>query len=601
MKPMLANQGKLKSDSRTFTSFKQLFPYFKAYRFQWLTAVLALLAVHVVEAVIPIYLRVGIDLISKQDKNIFMPILAILGLTALRFLILHFGRRRNAVISIYMSYALRQALYAHLQTLGRGFYTSYRLGDLIARATNDIEAIRRFFRSAVHRLVSLISVALIAPIFMAQQSLQLTLLLIPLLLVMVVNGWYLARRILLASAVVQAGFGALTETVQQNLRGIRTIQSHVQEEREIRHFTAVSNRYALANYKLIHLNAIFTGSMVLGSGLMTLIVVSVGGSQVLAGQMSVGTLTSFIFYLSMILGVIRESSYTVYVLLNANTAAARVFQVMYEKPEIQDAPTDSLVQPINGEIVVCNLSYSYPVSADLPSRLVLEQISLSISPGEMIAIVGRVGSGKSTLLRLLSRQLEPISGQIKVDGQNIQAIPLSHLRHNLSFVPQDTFLFAAPISENISFDDPDRPLELIWQAARHAQLEATIKEFSAGLSTLIGERGVTLSGGQKQRTSLARGLIRQTPILLLDDSFSALDTRTEALIMSQLRLVRQGLTTVLVSNRLSTIRYVDRIYVLEQGRIVETGSHDELVAHNGYYTKLISRQNADLTTDNIRH
>lgn len=580
----------MKSDLRTLTALQQLFQYFKPYCFQWLIAVIALLSVHVVEAAIPIYLKIGIDLISKQDGNIFFPTLAILSLTVVRFTILHFGRRKNALISIYISYDLRQAFYAHLQTLGHGFYAKYHLGDLIARATNDMESIRRFFRSAVHRLVSLISVALIAPIFMSQQSLQLTLLLLPLLLVIVVNGWYLAGRILLASAEVQAGFGKLTETLQQNLKGIRTIQSHAQEEREISHFTGVSNRYALAHQKLINLNAILTASIMLGSGLMTLTVAGVGGRQVLAGQMSIGTLTAFIFYLAMILGVIKDSSFVVYALLNTSTAATRVFEIMDEKPEIQDAPTSLLAQPINGEIAVEDVSYSYPVSDGESSRLVLEQISLSISPGEMIAIIGRVGSGKSTLLRLLARQLEPNSGQIKVDGQNLQDIGLRHLRQNLSFVPQDTFLFAAPISDNISFDKPDRPPEFIWQAARYAQLEATITKFSAGLSTLIGERGVTLSGGQKQRTSLARGLIRQTPILLLDDCFSALDTKTEASILSQLRAIRNGLTTVLVSHRILATRYVDRIYVLEQGHIVEAGNHNELIAQNSYYAKLVNMQ-----------
>lgn len=570
--------------------FKRIYPFFRPYRTQCLMALAALFAVHIVEAAIPLYLKNGIDLIARQETDILRPTSAILLLTILRFLILNYGRRRNALVSVGLASSLRQALYEHLLTLGRGFYARHSLGDLMARSTNDIAAIQRFFRLAVHQLVSLVSIALIAPVFMARQSWVLTLLLLPLVAAISVAGWHLAERIRLASERQQAVYGSLTEIVQQNLKGIRTIQSHAQEDREIRHFVRAMNRYAAKVRQLVRWDALLNGTMLLGSGLMTLAVAGVGGSQVLSGQMSIGTLTAFILYLAMILSVIKNCSTPVYHFLNASTAADRVFRIMDEQPEIQDASDGVSIPPIQGEISVRNLWFSYPDSAGLPLPPVLADISLTILPGEMVAIIGPIGAGKSTLLRLLSRQLEPSTGAIALDGCDLKSISLSQLRNSLSFVTQDSFLFATSIAENISFDDPERLPEPIWGAARSAQLEETINEYSSGLATLIGERGVTLSGGQKQRTCLARSLIRQTPILLLDDSFSALDTETGALIMSHLRSLRQSLTTVMVSHRISTAYYADKIYVLEKGRIVESGKHDELVVLNRHYARMVRMQ-----------
>jgi len=275
-------------------------------------ALLVLFSVHIVEAAIPLYLKDGIDLIARHDTSILQTTAAILTLTLLRFLVLNYGRRRNALVSIGLASALRRALYGHLLTLGRGFYAQSSLGDLMARAINDIAAIQRFFRMAVHQLVSLVSVALIAPVFMAQQSLLLTLLLLPLLIAIAISGGYLAERIRRASELQQAEYGSLTELVQQNLKGIRTIQAHAQEDREIRHFADATQRYVAANQRLVRLNAVLDGAMLLGSGLMSLVVAGVGGSQVLTGQMSIGALTAFLLYLSMVLSVIRNCSTPVY-------------------------------------------------------------------------------------------------------------------------------------------------------------------------------------------------------------------------------------------------------------------------------------------------
>lgn len=588
----------VKSGSATFLFFRRIYPFLKRYRTQCLTALAALFAVHVVEAFIPFFLKAGIDSIAKKESNILEPLVAMLGLTLLRFVTLNFGRRRNALVSVSMSSDLRQALYEHLQVLGHGFYASYRIGDLMARATNDIAAIQRFFRFAVHQLLSMVSMAAIAPIFMAVQSLELTLMLLPMLLTMAVAGWYWAKRIRIASEHVQTGYGELTEALQQNLKGIRTIQSHAQEDREICHFTQNSKRYAATCQQLARWNTAFAATMVLGCGLLSLIVVGIGGQHVLAGQMSIGTLAAFILYLGMILEVIKNSSQPVYSLLNASTAGARVFGIMDERPEIDDTQATTAMSLIRGEISVRDLWFEYPSSRD--PRPILKGISLTIQPGETVAFIGRIGAGKSTFLKLLARQLEPSTGLIALDGQDLRSIPLKDLRYSLSFVTQDSFLFAASISENISFDDPNRPPERIWTAARVAQLEATIKNFDEGLSTRIGERGVTFSGGQKQRTHLARGLIRETPILLLDDSFSALDAETTAQILAQLRSLRHQLTTVMVSHRVATVRQADRIYVLEQGCIVEEGTHNELIANNGYYADLIRTHDQRSVPDRSR-
>jgi ATP-binding cassette subfamily B protein len=570
---------------------KRIYPYFKPYRNQCVLALLVLFSVHILEAAIPLYLKDGIDLIARNNTDILQDAAAILTLTLLRFLVLNYGRRRNALVSIGLASALRRALYGHLLTLGRSFYAQSSLGDLMARAINDIAAIQRFFRAAVHQLVSLVSVALIAPVFMAQQSLLLTLLLLPLLIAIGVAGGYLAERIRRASEHQQAEYGSLTELVQQNLKGIRTIQAHAQEDREIRHFADATQRYVAANQRLVRLNAVLDSAMLLGSGLMSLVVAGVGGSQVLNGQMSIGALTAFLLYLSMILSVIRNCSTPVYHFLNASTAAARVFQVMDEQPEIQDIADESISPVSAGAMSIHNLSFSYADKTGMCLPPVLHDISLTIYPGELVAIIGPIGAGKSTLLSLLSRQLEPGAGQICLDGQDLKSIPLSHLRRSVSFVTQDSFLFAAAIAENIAYDYPQRSQDSIWAAANAAQLAETITGFGSGLSTLIGERGVTLSGGQKQRASLARSLIRQTPILLLDDSFSALDTETGALILAHLRSLRHSQTTIMVTHRVANARNADRIVVLDKGRIIETGNHAQLLALNGHYADLVRQQN----------
>lgn len=578
--------------------------YVSKYRGRIIASVVLFFLSRVFEGLVFYFMGVGIDTIatllkqpadSADANTLLWPMAAILGCVGLRFFIITQARLLIRQTGILCSYDLRQRLYDRLQHQGLTFFNRYSIGDMMTRAVADISLIQRMFAHGIVMLVIMIYAPIVGLFFMLASSWQLTLLILPPLPFVFFYARHAARELGISSRNVQDRLSDLGALVQENLSGIRTIQAMVQEDNEIKRFDTQNQAYADAFYVQSRLQSLMSAVLPTLASLCAISILGYGGVQVMDGHMTVGQFSAFFMYVNMVVQPFRTAGMVINMFQRAGVATERLWEIFDLDPEIPDRPDNAVPEHIAGRVQFRDLTYGYPNSG----RNILEQVNLDIAAGESITIMGRVGAGKSTALKLLVRLLDPPPGSICIDGHDVRDYPLPQLRSQVALVPQDPFLFGEALQANITYDEPARTLEQIWAAAESARLRTTIEEFPEQMDTVVGERGVTLSGGQKQRTTLARGLIRSAPVLILDDCFSAVDTETEEHILSELRRLRRDKTTILVSHRVSTARHSDRIVVLDQGRIAEIGSHDELIARGGFYAELERIQREGASHDDI--
>jgi ATP-binding cassette subfamily B protein len=574
-------------------SLFRLKPFIQPYRWRLSAGIFAFGIARLFEGFIPILLAVGIDRVAAGNLDLLFPIAGIFGAVAGRFVVVSAARYLVRTSGIRVSFDLRQALFNALQHQGGTFFNRYTIGDMMTRAVADIALVQRLIAMGTILLVILVYATLVGFGFMLYLSPSLTLLLLPPLPFVFFYARWASHQMGVASKDVQDRMSDLADHVQENLSGIRTIQAMVQEENEVSRFLDTNQAYSNAFYQQARINSLMAAWMPTLAAICSITIIGYGGYLVMEGELSTGELVAFLMYVTMVVQPFRVAGFVISLFQRAAVASDRLFEVLSLAPEITDAPTGSAPAQIRGEIEVRNLTFSYPGY----ETMALSGVNLKIRPGERISIMGRVGSGKTTLLKQLVRLLDTPTGTVFIDGVDVRDYPLSQLRSQVALVPQDPFLFGEPLKSNLTYDDPNRALDQIWAAATSADLRETIEDFPEQLETVVGERGVTLSGGQKQRATLARGLIRHAPVLVLDDCFSSVDTKTEEHILSELARLRSGQTTILVSHRVSTARHSDRIVIMDGGRIVEEGSHEALIASGGFYAELerIQREGADET------
>ncbi len=486
-------------------------------------------------------------------------------------------------ISRDIEFDLRNDLFAHLETLSYSYYQRMRTGDIMARATNDLNAVRMLLGPAIMYSANTLVFTAGALSFMIAISPRLTFYaFLPLPVVSIVIQSF-GRRIHERFEKIQAMFSDISARAQENFSGVRVIRAYVQEEAEISLFETANEEYIKRSLKLVRLMGMLWPTLELMLGLALVLVLWIGGREVLLGHMDIGGFTAFNLYMMQLTFPVIALGWVVNIFQRGTASLGRLNEILQEKPEIQDEP-DASTQEIEGGIEFRGLNFAYN---GVP---VLQDLNLRVPTGSSLAIVGPTGSGKTTLVSLIPRIYDAEPGMVLIDGRPIRQFALASLRQSIGFVPQETFLFSDRIRDNIALGVESASDEEIHNAAEAANIATDIESFPEQYRTMVGERGITLSGGQKQRAAIARALIRNPRILILDDALSSVDTQTEDKILNHLRSVMQGRTTIFISHRVSTVRNADCIAVLHGGRIVELGTHDELLALNGYYTDLYHKQ-----------
>jgi ATP-binding cassette subfamily B protein len=610
-------------------AFRRLIPFLVPYRRQILLGLICVVITTAIQLLSPWVLKHAVDDLNAGVTRAKLGLYAgiLLGIALVGAVFRFLMRRILIGASRDIEYDVRNAFFTRLQRMPLGYYQARRTGDLMSRATNDLNAVRMLIGPAIMYSSNTVLVFVVAIILMVSIDPWLTLVaLLPLPLVSV-SVRYFGHAIHTRFEAIQAQLSDLSAVVQEALAGVRVVRAYGQEAHEIERFRASNAEYVRRNRVLIRLQGFFYPSMTLFLGFGALLVLWLGSREVIRGRISLGDFVAFNAYLVMLSWPMIAFGWVTNILQRGMASWKRMLEVLDAEPDISDRTVSDAGRrvEIRGAIDIRNLVFTYPGA----ERPVLDGVSLSIEPGQTVAFVGATGSGKSTLISLLPRLHEPPAGTVFLDGVDVREIPLATLRGAIGFVPQEPFLFSDTIADNIAFGTADehrttraadehrttraadehratqgtdqrratqfgkysQPFgERIRLAAGVARLDKDVEGFPKGYDTIVGERGITLSGGQKQRTALARAVMLDPRILILDDALSAVDTYTEEEILSRLRGVMRQRTSIIVAHRISTVRDADQILVLDHGRIVERGRHADLVARGGYYASLYRKQ-----------
>jgi ATP-binding cassette subfamily B protein len=572
---------------------KRLIPYFRPYRWQVFIGLVFVVVSTAITSVIPWLLRQGIDSMGKGAplREVWLVAAAIVGTSLFAGVMRYQMRSLMNGVSRWIEYDLRNDLFAHIETLDAPYFARTRTGDLMARLTNDLGAVRMAAGPAIMYLVNTVASGVFALVFMLRIDARLTLLALLPMLVLPVMTVRMGSAIHKRFDAVQEHFSTLTTHAQENLTGARIVRAYRQEAAEIERFGRLNEEYLIRNMSLVRLYGTMHPLFSLLAGLGAAIVIGLGGALVIRGTISVGSFVAFGLYLGLLTWPLIALGWVINLFQRGAASMARLVEILDAPSIVVSAPAANVhLAPARAgrSIEFRNVGFHYPTAEGREPRWILRGINFFVPAGATLGVVGATGSGKSALMDLIPRLYDPQEGQILIDGVPIRDLSLTEVRAEIGFVQQESLLFSDTVGANLGYGAAD-PESVTW-AARTAQMESTIASFPGGYDTMLGERGINLSGGQKQRASLARAFARNPAIVLLDDALSAVDTHTEAEILKQLRTALTGRTSVIASHRVSSIRHANAIIVLDDGRIVESGRHEELMMAEGRYWSLLRRQ-----------
>ena len=570
---------------------KYISRYVKRHGLQYILGIAALFAVDLMNVYIPRYtgeITDGLEAQTLDMDGVLGLILRILILGAIVALGRFFWRYFIFGASRSIEKEMRNDLFFHLETLSMRYYNEHKTGDLMAHFTNDLQSIRMFLGPTV---ITAFDATVMLVLVLGQMILyvdeKLTCIAV-LPLILIIFGDYFYGKLMHRRFIrKQKAFSDLTDQVQEAVSGIRVIKAFVQEHNELAVFAVTNKNNQEKNLSVVRLQALFVPLLDLIVGASSLLTLLYGGYLAIDGTISLGQFVAFNSYIGMLVWPMIAAGECITYVSQGLASLKRIMTISQEQPDIVDGPEVKPVEHLEGDLVFDHLTFSYPGESNAPA---LSDICLHVEKGSTLAVLGRTGSGKTTLANLLMRLYDVKSGMIRIDGHALKQIPLRVLRGDIAYVPQDNFLFSDTLENNIAFGVAEKDPEAVRQAARDACIHDNIMDFPDNYQTMVGERGVTLSGGQKQRSSIARALLKNSPILILDDALSAVDTDTEEQILRNLKANRQGKTTLIIAHRISTIQNADHILVLDEGKIAEYGTHEELMDRHGLYRSIYEKQ-----------